>query len=138
MTLVYDVIGTSYNTTRRADPRLEQAIWAALGDSKTVLNVGAGTGAYEPRDRSVVGVEPSATMRQARPPEAAPCPAASAESLPPDDASFDAVMAIRTVPRWSADRPGLTELRRGARRRVLHLTLGPHGHAALVAGLRRP
>jgi hypothetical protein len=80
-TPVYDVIGASYNTTRRADPRLEQVIWAALGDSQTVLNVGAGTGAYEPRDRCVVAVEPSATMRQARPPEAAPCLAASAESL---------------------------------------------------------
>jgi hypothetical protein len=67
-TPVYDVLGASCNTTRRADPRLEQLIWAALGDSKTVLNVGAGTGAYEPRDRCVVAVEPSATMRQARPP----------------------------------------------------------------------
>jgi SAM-dependent methyltransferase len=120
-TPVYDVIGTSYNTTRRADPRLEQAIWAALGDSKTVLNVGAGTGAYEPRDRCVVGAEPSATMRQARPPEAAPCLAASAESLPFDDASFDAVMAILTVHHWSDYRAGLAELRRVARRRVLIL-----------------
>jgi hypothetical protein len=59
-TPVFDVIGASYNTTRRADPRLEQVIWAALGDSKTALNVGAGTGAYEPRDRCVVAVEPSA------------------------------------------------------------------------------
>lgn len=120
-TPVYDVIGTSYNTTRRADPRLEQAIWAALGDSKTVLNVGAGTGAYEPRDRCVVGAEPSATMRQARPPEAAPCLAASAESLPFDDASIDAVMAILTVHHWSDYRAGLAELRRVARHRVLIL-----------------
>jgi ubiquinone/menaquinone biosynthesis C-methylase UbiE len=138
MTLVYDVIGTSYNTTRHADPRLEQAIWGALGDSKTVLNVGAGTGAYEPRDRSVVGVEPSVTMRQARPPEAAPCLAASAESLLFDDASFDAVMAILTVHRWSDYRAGLAELRRVARRRVLLLTLGPDGHVAVVAGLLLP
>jgi SAM-dependent methyltransferase len=120
-TLVYDVIGASYNTTRRADPRLERVIWAALGDSRTVLNVGAGTGAYEPPDRYVVAVEPSATMRQARPPEAAPCLAASAESLPFDDASFDAVMAILTVHHWRDYRAGLRELRRVARHRVLIL-----------------
>jgi SAM-dependent methyltransferase len=120
-TQVYDVLGTSYNTTRRADPRLEQVIWAALGDSKTVLNVGAGTGAYEPRDRCVVAVEPSATMRQARGPEAAPCLAACAEALPFDDASFDAIMAILTVHHWSDYRAGLRELRRVARHRVLIL-----------------
>jgi len=120
-TQVYDVIGASYYTTRRADPRLEQVIWAALGDSKTVLNVGAGTGAYEPADRCVVAVEPSATMRQARPPGAAPCLTASAESLPFDDASFDAVMAILTVHHWSDYPAGLQELRRVARHRVLIL-----------------
>jgi hypothetical protein len=120
-TPVYDTIGASYNTTRRADPRLEQIIWAALGDSNTVLNVGAGTGAYEPPDRCVVAVEPSATMRQARPPEAAPCLAAIAESLPFDDASFGTVMAILTVHHWSDYRAGLAELRRVARQRVLIL-----------------
>src|SRR5579875_2665954 len=87
---VYDVIGASYNTTRRADPRLERVIWGALGNARTVLNVGAGTGAYEPPDCCVVAVEPRATMRLARPPGAAPCVAASAESLPFDEASFDA------------------------------------------------
>lgn len=120
-TPVYEVIGASYNTTRRADPRLEHVIWAALGDSKTVVNVGAGTGAYEPRDRCVVAVEPSVTMRRARPPDAAPCLAASAESLPFDDASFDAAMAILTVHHWSDYRAGLRELRRVARHRVLIL-----------------
>lgn len=120
-TPVYDVIGASYNATRRADPRLEQVIWAALGGGQTVLNVGAGTGAYEPPGRCVVAVEPSATMRQARPPGAAPCLAASAESLPFDDASFDAVMAILTVHHWSDYRAGLQEVRRVARQRVLIL-----------------
>ncbi len=120
-TPVYDVIGASYNATRRADPRLEQVIWAALGDSRTVLNVGAGTGAYEPPGRCVVAVEPSATMRQARPPKAPPCVAASAESLPFDGASFDAAMAILTVHHWSDYRAGLRELRRVARHRVLIL-----------------
>ncbi len=119
MTEVYDTIGRTYNSTRRADPRLEQVIWSALEGCGSVLNVGAGTGAYEPADRAVVAVEPSATMRRARPGGSAPCVASTAESLPFDDHSFDAAMAILTVHHWSDYRAGLGELRRVARRRVL-------------------
>jgi SAM-dependent methyltransferase len=116
---IYDSIGATYNTTRRADPRIEQAIWSSLGDCGSVLNVGAGTGAYEPLDRAVVAVEPSATMRRARPKSSAPCVAGTAESLPFDDRSFDAAMAILTIHHWRDYRAGLRELRRVARRRVL-------------------
>lgn len=119
MTGVYDRIGTTYTTTRRPDPRIAQVIWSALADCRSVLNVGAGAGAYEPPDRTVVAVEPSATMRRARPEGSAPCVAAVAESLPFDDRSFDAVMAVLTVHHWSDYRAGLRELRRVARRRVL-------------------
>jgi hypothetical protein len=116
---IYDSIGTTYNSTRRADPRIGQAIWSALEGCGSVLNVGAGTGAYEPPDRLVVAVEPSETMRRARPVGSAPCLAASAESLPFDDRSFDAAMAVLTVHHWRDYRAGLAELRRVARRRVL-------------------
>jgi SAM-dependent methyltransferase len=119
VTDVYDTIGTTYNTTRRADPCLEQVIWSKLQDCRSVLNVGAGTGAYEPTDRTVVAVEPSAIMRRARPEGAAPCVVAPAESLPFDDRSFDATMAILTVHHWNDYRVGLRELRRVARHRVL-------------------
>lgn len=119
MTEIYDNIGATYNTTRRADPRIEQAIWSALEGCGSVLNVGAGTGAYEPTNRAVVAVEPSATMRWARPEGAAPCVVGTAESLPFDDCSFDAAMAILTVHHWSDYRAGLRELRRVARRRVV-------------------
>ena len=117
--MIYDRIGTTYNTTRRPDPRIAQVIWSALAGCRSVLNVGAGTGAYEPADRTVVAVEPSATMRRARPEGSAPCVAAPAESLPFDDRSFDAAMAVLTVHHWSDWRAGLGELRRVARRRVL-------------------
>lgn len=116
---IYDRIGTTYNTTRRADPRIERVIWSALGDCRSVLNVGAGTGAYEPADRTVVAVEPSATMRRARPAGSAPCVVTPAEALPFDDRSVDAAMAIFTVHHWSDWRAGLRELRRVARCRVL-------------------
>jgi hypothetical protein len=116
---VYDTIGRTYNSTRRADPRIERAIWSALGDCRPVLNVGAGTGAYEPAGRAVVAVEPSATMRRARPAGSAPCVAAPAEKLPFGDRAFDAAMALFTVHHWSDYRAGLRELRRVTRRRVV-------------------
>ena len=91
---LYDTIGVTYTVTRRTDPRIAAQFWAALGDAQTVLNVGAGTGSYEPPDRDVTAVEPSAVMRAQRPAGAAPCVAAAAESLPFEDQSFDAAMAI--------------------------------------------
>src|SRR6185437_16041754 len=93
-------------------------VWAALGDAKTVLNVGAGTGSYEPSDRAVIAVEPSAVMRAQRPAGAAPCVDAVAESLPFEDQSFDAAMAFATVEHWHDPIAGLREMRRVARRVV--------------------
>jgi SAM-dependent methyltransferase len=117
--LRYDEIGRSYTTTRRPDPRIAARIERALGDARTVLNVGAGTGAYEPRDREVLAVEPSATMRDQRPPGAAPVVDARAEALPFADGSFDAAMAVLTIHHWSDPAAGLRELRRVARRVVV-------------------
>jgi hypothetical protein len=78
---LYDVIGDGYAATRRTDPRIAARIWQGLGEARTVLNVGAGTGTYEPPDCDVVAAEPSAVMRAQRPPQAAPCLAAEAGSL---------------------------------------------------------
>lgn len=116
---LYDSIGTAYTATRRTDPRIAATIWAALGDARTVLNVGAGTGSYEPPDRDVTAVEPSAVMRAQRPASAAPCVAAGAESLPFEDGSFDAAMAVSTVHHWRDPIAGLREMRRVARRVVM-------------------
>ncbi len=118
---LYDTIGATYTTTRCTEPRIASRIWAALGDAKTVLNVGAGTGSYEPPDRSVLAVEPSALMRSQRPPDAASCLAGSAENLPFDDQSFDAAMAVCTVHHWRDPIAGLREIRRVARRVVVFL-----------------
>ncbi len=115
----YDTIGRSYVATRGEDPRIAAAIRAALGDARTVLNVGAGAGAYEPRDRDVVAVEPSAVMRAQRPAGAAPCVDARAEALPFADGAFDASMAVLSDHHWSDRAGGLRELRRVARRTVV-------------------
>lgn len=96
---VYDTIETACPATRRTEPRIAARLWAALGDARTVLNVGAGTGCYEPPDRAVTAVEPSAVMRAQRPVGAAQCVAA-AERLPFEDRSFDAAMAVSTVHHW--------------------------------------
>ena len=116
---LYDTIGAAYTVTRRTEPRIAAQLWAALGDARTVLNVGAGTGSYEPPDRDVTAVEPSALMRGLRPAGAAPCVAAAAESLPFDDQSFDAAMAFATVHHWPDPIAGLAEMRRVARRVVV-------------------
>jgi SAM-dependent methyltransferase len=116
---LYDVIGATYPSTRRTEPRIAARIWAALGDARTVLNVGAGTGSYEPADRDVTAVEPSALMRSLRPRGAARCVAATADRLPFADRSFDAAMAVSTVHHWPDPIAGLRELRRVARRVVV-------------------
>ncbi|MEV4346792.1 MerR family transcriptional regulator [Actinoplanes sp. NPDC049596] len=117
--MLYDVIGAAYPATRRTEPRIAARIWDALGDARTVLNVGAGTGSYEPPDRDVTAVEPSAVMRAQRPPGAAPCVAAAAGNLPFEDQSFDAAMAVSTVHHWPDPVAGLREMRRVARRVVV-------------------
>jgi SAM-dependent methyltransferase len=116
---LYDNIGATYTVTRRTEPRIAAQVWAALGDAQTVLNVGAGTGSYEPSDREVTAVEPSAVMRAQRPAGAARCVAATAESLPFEDHSFDAAMAFATVHHWQDPIAGLREMRRVARRVVV-------------------
>jgi SAM-dependent methyltransferase len=117
--VLYDTIGTTYTETRHTEPRIAAQLWAALGDAQTVLNVGAGTGSYEPADRYVLGVEPSELMRSQRARGAAPCLAGSAESLPFDDQSFDAAMAFSTIHHWQDPIAGLREMRRVARRVVV-------------------
>ncbi len=116
---LYDTIGSAYPATRRTEPRIAAQVWDALGDARTVLNVGAGTGSYEPPDRDVTAVEPSAVMRAQRPAGSAPCVAASAENLPFADQSFDAAMAFSTVHHWQDPIAGLREMRRVARRVVV-------------------
>ncbi len=116
---LYDTIGATYIATRRTEPRIAAQVWAALGDARTVVNVGAGTGSYEPPDRDVAAVEPSALMRAQRPADAAPCVAAAAESLPFEDQSFDAAMAVATLHHWPDPVAGLREMRRVARRVVV-------------------
>jgi len=116
---LYDTIGARYTATRRTEPRIAAQLWAALGDARTVLNVGAGTGSYEPTGRDVTAVEPSALMRTQRPVGAAPCVAATADRLPFEDQSFDAAMAFATIHHWPDPVAGLREMRRVAGRVVV-------------------
>jgi len=121
----YGRIGEGYAAVRQPDPRIEAAFWAALGDSKTVLNVGAGSGSYEPYDREVTAVEPSASMRAERPAFRAPAIDATSDALPFDDQSFDASMASITIHQWPNLEAGLREMRRVTRGPVVILTFSP-------------
>lgn len=125
MTELYDEIGRGYRDYRRPDPRIERVILARLGSASSVVNVGAGAGSYEPRDRPVVAVEPSRTMIDQRPSEAAPAVQATAVALPFHDEAFDASLALLTLHHWPDQRKGLQELRRASRRRVVILTWEP-------------
>jgi ubiquinone/menaquinone biosynthesis C-methylase UbiE len=119
----YEDLGVNYSDFRRADPRIEARVWAALGDARSVVNVGAGTGSYEPRDRELIAIEPSALMISKRPPGAAPARQGVAEALPLDDKSVDAAMGTLTIHHWNDLDAGLAEMRRVARRRIVLLTI---------------
>lgn len=107
--------GEGYSSRRRTDPRIAAQIHQALGDARTVLNVGAGAGSYEPEDRYVLAIEPSEAMRAQRPKHLAPAINGIAEQLPLDDQSVDAAMALATVHQWRDLEKGLRELRRVTR-----------------------
>jgi len=117
----YEQLVDGYAPIRRPDPHIEAMVHAGLGDARTVLNVGAGAGSYEPDDRYVVAVEPSASMRAQRPPHRVPAVDATAETLPFDDGAFDAAMATITVHQWPDPWAGLANVRRVTRGPVVIL-----------------
>jgi SAM-dependent methyltransferase len=121
----YDIIGSNYAELRKPDRRIAGIIRSALGSAQTVLNVGAGTGSYEPTDRCVIAVEPSREMIRKRSPAAAEAIQASAEDLPFADKRFDAAMAILTIHHWPDKEAGLREMRRVTRDRIVLLTFDP-------------
>jgi SAM-dependent methyltransferase len=111
----YDTIGSNYAELRKPDPRIARIIERALGPAQTVLNVGAGTGSYEPAGRAVTAVEPSGEMIRKCGPAAAKAIQANADGLPFADKSFDASMAILTIHHWPDKEAGLREMRRVTR-----------------------
>lgn len=125
MPATYDSIGGTYSKHRRPDPRIAVAIRDAIGDAVSLVNVGAGTGSYEPADLDVVAVEPSAIMVAQRKPGLAPAVRAAAESLPFSDGGSDVTLAVLTIHHWSDRRRGLQECARVARRRVVLFTWDP-------------
>ncbi len=119
----YDRMGIDYSEVRRADPRIQAAILAALGDATTVLNVGAGAGSYEPDDRIVIPLEPSPVMIAQRPSQAPAAVRGVAEAIPLPDKCVDAAMGVFTMQHWDDVERGLAEVKRVTRSRVVFLTL---------------
>jgi SAM-dependent methyltransferase len=134
----YSTLAVDYANVRRPDPRIGAQLLAALDSARTVINVGAGTGSYEPTDRHVVAVEPAAEMRARRGPALAPAIDARADALPFDDGAFDAALAILTIHHWTDLEAGLAELRRVARDRVVIMTADPAALADLWAAEDAP
>lgn len=125
MSAKYDTIGSNYAALRKPDRRIARVIENALGSAQTVLNVGAGTGSYEPADRALIAVEPSREMIRKRSPGAPQAIQASADDLPFVDKCFDASMAILTLHHWPDKAAGLREMRRVTRGRIVLLTFDP-------------
>jgi ubiquinone/menaquinone biosynthesis C-methylase UbiE len=119
----YDHIGLSYAEHRRADPRIAARIRAALGDARSVVNVGAGSGSYEPGDCETIAVEPSPVMIAQRPTDAAPAVGGVAEALPLEDKSVDAALGVLTIHHWDDLGAGIAEMRRVTRRRIVLFTI---------------
>ena len=144
MPATYDKIGGTYSKQRRPDPRIAAMIADAVGRVNTAVNVGAGTGSYEPPTVDVVAVEPSAVMVAQRRLDAAPAVQATAESLPFGDRSFDVALAVLTIHHWSNQRRGLEECARVARQRVvrkraaMNTASSAAGQTALNDCARRP
>ncbi len=128
----YDEIGRGYSLTRREDPDISTAIRTALGDARSVVNVGAGAGSYEPDDRYVIAVEPSDVMAAQRPSTIPPALRASAANLPLRDDATDAAMAVLTIHHWDDElEAGIEELRRVARDTVVIVTYDPEVSGAM-------
>jgi SAM-dependent methyltransferase len=127
----YSAFAVDYANVRRPDPRIGAQLHAALGGARKVINVGAGTGSYEPTDRHVVAVEPAADMRTKRDPSLPPAIAGVADALPFDDDAFDAALAVLTVHHWPDLEAGLAEMRRVTRGPVVIMTADPAALADL-------
>jgi len=125
MATTYDILGTTYSQRRSTDPHIASAIALALRGCVSVLNVGAGTGSYEPRGNNVVAIEPSWTMIRQRAGGAAPVVRGRAEALPFSDGSFDGVLGVLTVHHWTDQAKGFAECARVARKRIVFFTIDP-------------
>ncbi len=122
----YDRIGRGYSNYRREDPELRRRLHGALGPARSVVNVGAGAGSYEPDDRHVIAIEPSDVMAAQRPPDRPPAIKAYADSLPIRDGGVDAAMAVLSLHHWDDGREaGVREMRRVARESVVLVTYDP-------------
>ncbi len=125
MPSLYDTIGLNYADLRQPDRRIAAQLHAVLGDAQTVLNVGAGAGSYEPANRRITAVEPSAEMIGQRPMSDAAVVQGRAEDLPFDDDSIDAAMAVLTIHHWLDQEQGVREMRRVTRGKIVFLTYDP-------------
>ena len=132
---VYDTIGRAYVAHRLPEPRWAAALaeHMAVAPDDLVVNVGAGTGNYEPAHCNVLAIEPSTVMIVQCPAGAAPVVRASASALPLRSGCAQVALAILTVHHWDDWASGLAELCRIAPRRVvLAIDFEVHSHFWLL------
>lgn len=125
MTAVYDRIGRRYAATRRTDPVIAARLQPYLAAADGILNIGAGTGSYEPHDANLVALEPSAAMIAQRPDGAAPVVQASAESLPFANGVFSHTLTVLSMHHWLDQPRACAEINRVTRERFVAVTWDP-------------
>ena len=125
MNQIYDRIGNSYSLGRRTEPRIARKIWQFLDDADSILNIGAGTGSYEPQSSSLVAIEPSLTMIRQRGPQSAAVIQSVAEQIPFAEDSFSHTMTIVSMHHWRDKPRAFDEIRRVTKNRFVALTWDP-------------
>lgn len=125
MNPLYDAIGTNYAVTRRTDPQIAQQLYAELAGATQIVNIGAGTGSYEPEGVDLVAVEPSAEMISQRKSGAHPVEQAFAEKLPFADNSFSHAMTVLSMHHWTNRAAAFREINRVATERFVAITWDP-------------
>ncbi|MFN8439239.1 MAG: class I SAM-dependent methyltransferase [Caldilineaceae bacterium] len=126
MNAIYDDIGGTYSVTRCTDPKVASQLYPELQGATRILNIGAGTGSYEPENVELVAVEPSAKMIAQRKPGSYPVEQAFAEKLPFADNSFSHAMTVLSMHHWTDRHAAFDEINRVATEKFVAITWDPH------------
>jgi SAM-dependent methyltransferase len=122
---LYDAIGINYSVTRCTDPKIAKQLYAEFQGATRIVNIGAGTGSYEPDNVELVAVEPSSEMISQRKPGSHRVEKASAEKLPFDDGSFSHAITVNSMHHWKDRALAFSEINRVATERFVAITWDP-------------
>ena len=125
MDAIYDVIGKNYSVSRCTDPVIAKQLHAELNGATRIVNIGAGTGSYEPENIELVAVEPSSVMISQRKVGSHRVEQAFAEKLPFENSSFSHAMTVLSMHHWQNRARAFQEINRVATEKFVAITWDP-------------